>query len=47
MKTVLLTGFGFDLALGEQGFCPDQWVTKPFPVKTLLRSVRTALALPD
>ena len=46
LKTVLLTGFGFDLTLGEQGFCPDQWVTKPFPVQTLLRSVRTALALP-
>lgn len=46
LKTVLMTGLGADLTLGEAGFCPDQWVAKPFPMKTLLRSVRTALALP-
>ncbi|MEN9573622.1 MAG: hypothetical protein RL514_1477 [Verrucomicrobiota bacterium] len=46
LKTVLMTGFGCEPALGEQGFCPDQWVAKPFPMKALLRSVRAALASP-
>ena len=46
LKTVLMTGLSSDPALAEKGFCPDQWVTKPFPIVTLLKSVRTALALP-
>ena len=46
LKTVLMTGLASDPALGEKGFCPDQWVTKPFPIVTLLKSVRTALAAP-
>ncbi|MEQ2010244.1 MAG: response regulator [Limisphaerales bacterium] len=44
LKTVLMSGLAADAALGEKGFTPDQWVTKPFPVTTLLKSVRTALA---
>lgn len=45
LKTVLMTGaLPGDLAPGEQGFCPDECVSKPFPVMTLLKSVRTALA---
>ena len=46
LKTVLMSGLAYDLALAEKGFCPDQWVTKPFPIVTLLKSVRTALASP-
>ena len=46
LKTVLMTGLTADPALAEKGFCPDQWVTKPFPIVTLLKSVRSALALP-
>lgn len=44
LKTVLMSGLAADPALGEKDFSPDQWVTKPFPVTTLLKSVRTALA---
>ena len=44
LKTVLMSGLAADHALAEKGFCPDQWVTKPFPIVTLLMSVRTALA---
>ena len=47
LKTVLMTGLASDPALEEKGFCPDQWVTKPFPIMTLLKSVRTALASPS
>lgn len=44
LKTVLMTGaVASDLAPGEQGFRPDECVTKPFPVMKLLKSVRTAL----
>ena len=46
LKTVLMSGLASDRALAEKGFCPDQWVTKPFPIMTLLKSVRTALATP-
>ncbi len=46
LKTVLMSGLASDPALREKGFSPDQWVTKPFPVTTLLKSVRTALASP-
>lgn len=44
LRTVLMTGLGSDFAMGEKGFSPDQCVTKPFPITTLLRSVRCALA---
>lgn len=46
LKTVLMSGLASDPALSEKDFSPDQWVTKPFPVTTLLKSVRTALASP-
>ncbi len=46
LKTVLMTGLAYDRTLGEKGFLPDQWVTKPFPVTALIKSVRTALASP-
>lgn len=46
LKTVLMSGLASDPALREKGFSPDQWVTKPFPVTTLLKSVRSALASP-
>ena len=46
LKTVLMSGLASDSALREKDFSPDQWVTKPFPVTTLLKSVSTALALP-
>lgn len=45
LKTVLMTGLASDFVFGEKGFAPDQCVTKPFPMMTLLKSVRTALAL--
>jgi len=44
LKTILMSGLASDSALAEKDFSPDQWVTKPFPVTTLLKSVRTALA---
>ncbi len=44
LRTVLMTGLNPDFAVEEPGFSPDQCVTKPFPVTTLLRSVSTALA---
>jgi CheY-like chemotaxis protein len=47
LKTVLMSGHASGPALRERGFSPDQWMTKPFPVTTLLKSVRTALASPD
>ncbi len=44
LKTVLMTGaVAGDVASGEPGFRPDECVSKPFPVMTLLKSVRTAL----
>lgn len=47
LKTVLMTGLTSDFVFGEKDFAPDQCVTKPFPVMTLLKSVRAALALPN
>lgn len=44
LKTVLMTGaVAGDVTSGEPGFRPDECVSKPFPVMTLLKSVRTAL----
>ena len=44
LRTVLMTGLSSDFAMEEKGFSPDQCVTKPFPVTTLLRSISHALA---
>ena len=46
LKTILLSGMASDLLLGEHGFHPDLCVAKPFPVATLLKSVRSALISP-
>lgn len=47
LKTVLMTGLASEFVFGEKGFAPDQCVTKPFPMMTLLKSVRTALNSPN
>lgn len=46
LKTILLSGLGSDLMLGEHGFHPDLCVAKPFPIATLLQSVKSALRSP-
>jgi CheY-like chemotaxis protein len=46
LKTVLLSGMPSDLMVGEHGFHPDLCVAKPFPVATLLKSVKSALVSP-
>lgn len=43
LKTILLSGMAHDLPLDAPAFRPDLCVAKPFPVATLLRSVRRAL----
>ena len=47
LKTILLSGMASDLMQGDDGFHPDLCVSKPFPVATLLKSVRTALLSPN
>ena len=46
LKTILLSGMASDLALGEHGFHPDICVAKPFPMATLLKSVKSAFVSP-
>ncbi|PAW86680.1 MAG: hypothetical protein B9S33_07505 [Pedosphaera sp. Tous-C6FEB] len=46
LKTILLSGLVSDLTLGEQGCHPDLCVTKPFPIATLLQSVKRVLVAP-
>lgn len=43
LKTVLVSGVASENAVHGYDILPDQHVTKPFPVTTLLRSVRQAL----
>lgn len=46
LKTILLTGMASDLMMRDQSFRPDLCVAKPFPVATLLKSVKSALVSP-
>lgn len=46
LRTILLSGMAHDLPMDEPQFRPDQCVAKPFPVATLLKSVRRALLAP-
>lgn len=43
LKTVLISGVATESAVRGYDVLPDQHVTKPFPVRALLNSVRAAL----
>ncbi len=43
LKTVLVSGVATESAVRGYDILPDQHVTKPFPVRALLKSVRAAL----
>ena len=47
LKTIRISGMASELILGEHGFHPDLCVSKPFPVATLLKSVRRTLVSAD